>query len=67
MKILGIGSRITHKEYGKGVITNVTTSEYWVTFIENGLETIPLDEEIEVIEAADSDVDTISFYEVEKL
>ena len=65
MKLLGIGSRIAHTEYGKGVVTNVTSQHYWVTFIDNGLETLDLDEEFEVIEAADDDVDTISFYEVE--
>ncbi len=66
MKLLGIGSRIKHGEFGKGVITNVTSKHYWVTFIENGLETIDLDNDFEVIEAADDDVDTISFYEVEQ-
>lgn len=66
MKLLGIGSRINHPEYGKGVVTNVTSRHYWVTFIENGLETIDIDAEFEVIEAADDDVDTISFYEVER-
>jgi len=66
MKILGIGSRIQHPEYGKGVITNVSFKDYWVTFIENGLETIPLDDTFEVIEAAENEVDTISFYDVEK-
>jgi hypothetical protein len=66
MKILGIGSRLKHAQYGVGVVTNVTSREYWVTFIENGLETIPLDDAFEVIEAVDAEVDTISFYEVEK-
>lgn len=65
MKLLGISSRINHPEYGKGVITNVTSQHYWVTFIENGLETIDIDSEFEVIEAAEDEVDTISFYEVE--
>ena len=65
MKILGIGSRISHPEFGKGVITNVSSKDYWVTFIENGLETIPLDAEFEVIEAAENEVDTISFYDIE--
>jgi len=65
MKILGIGSRINHPEFGKGVITNVSTKEYWVTFIENGLETIALNSEFEVIEVAENEVDTISFYDVE--
>ncbi|MFK7781865.1 hypothetical protein [Psychroserpens sp.] len=65
MKLLGIGSRINHSEYGKGVITNVTSKHYWVTFIDNGLETIELDCEFEVIEAAEDEVDTVSFFEVE--
>lgn len=66
MKLLGIGSRINHSEYGKGVVTNVTAQHYWVTFIDNGLETIDLDTNFEVIEAAEDDVDTVSFFEVEK-
>lgn len=66
MKILGIGSRIDHKEFGKGVITNVSTKEYWVTFIENGLETIAVDADFDVIEAAENEVDTVSLYDVEK-
>ncbi|MDX1783047.1 MAG: hypothetical protein R3361_02710, partial [Aequorivita vladivostokensis] len=65
-QILGIGSRIDHPEYGKGVVTNVTAKMYWVTFIENGLETIATDDDFEIIEAAEDEVDTVSFYEVEK-
>ncbi len=67
MKLLGIGSRIKHAAHGVGVITNVSTKYYWVTFIDSGLETIDLDSEIEVIEALEDDVDTISFFEVEKM
>ena len=66
MKLLGIGSRINHAEYGKGVVTNVSSKEYWVTFIDGGLETIDIDSEFEVIEAAENEVDTISFYDVEQ-
>jgi hypothetical protein len=66
MKLLGIGSRINHPEYGFGVVTNVTAKMYWVTFQKDGLETIELDSEFEVIEACDDDVDTVSFYDVEK-
>ncbi|MGG5486549.1 hypothetical protein [Gaetbulibacter sp. PBL-D1] len=65
MQLLGIGSRINHNEYGKGVVTNVTSKHYWVTFIENGLETIDIDSDFEVIELCEDDVDTISFCEVE--
>ena len=66
MKLLGIGSRINHAEYGKGVVTNVSSKEYWVTFIDVGLETIAIDSTFEVIEAAENEVDTISFYDVEQ-
>ena len=65
-QILGIGSRIDHPEYGKGVVTNVTSKMYWVTFIENGLETISIDSEFRIIEASEDEVDSVSFYEVEK-
>ena len=65
MRILGVNSRINHPEFGMGVVTNVTSKHYWVTFIENGLETIDIDSEFEVIEAVEDEVDTISFLEVE--
>ena len=51
MQLLGIGSRINHNEFGKGVVTNVTSKHYWVTFMESGLETIEMDSDFEVIEA----------------
>jgi len=66
MQLLGIGSRINHSEYGKGVVTNITSKHYWVTFMDNGLETIDLDSDFEVIEAVEDEVDTISFSEVEQ-
>ena len=66
MKLLGIGSRIDHPEHVKGVVTNVSSKHYWVTFIDGGLETIDLDAEFEVIEAAEDEVDTVSFFDVER-
>ena len=66
MKLLGIGSRLKHPDYGVGVVTNVTSIHYWVTFIDKGLETIDIDDSFEVIEALEDDVDTVSFYEIEK-
>lgn len=65
MKLLGIGSRINHPEFGFGVVTNVTSEHYWVTFQQNGLETIPLNSEFETIEALHDEVDSVSFYEIE--
>ncbi len=66
MQILGIGSRIAHADHGKGVVTNVTSEHYWVTFIDSGLETIAIDSDFEVLEAVTDEVDTISFSEVEQ-
>ena len=65
MQLLGIGSRIGHPEFGKGVVTNITSKHYWVTFIDNGLETIAIDDQFEIIEAVEDEVDTVSFSEVE--
>ena len=65
MQLLGIGSRIAHPEFGKGVVTNVTSKHYWVTFINDGLETIALDDPFEIIEAVEDEVDSVSFSEVE--
>lgn len=67
MKLLGIGSRINHPEYGFGVITNLDNKNYWASFQSTGVETFAIDEEVEIIEAlTNDDVDTVSFYEVEK-
>jgi hypothetical protein len=66
MNILGIGSRIKHPEFGLGVVTNVTSKQYWVTFIEDGLETIEIDSDFEIIEAVEDEVDSVSFRDVEK-
>jgi hypothetical protein len=66
MQLLGIGSRINHSKFGKGVVTNVTSKHYWVTFMESGLETIQLDADYELIERVEDEVDTISFSEVEQ-
>lgn len=66
MQLLGIGSRIKHNDYGSGVVTNLTSEHYWVTFIDRGLETLAINDSFEVIEAVQDEVDTVSFYEVEK-
>ena len=65
MKLLAPGSRIHHPEMGKGVVTNVTSLHYYVSFIDSGVETIDIDTDFEVIEALEYDLDLVSFYEVE--
>ena len=65
MQILGIGSRIDHSDFGKGVVVNVSRKHYWVSFVDSGLETIDLDSDFEVIEALYDEVDSVSFSEIE--
>ena len=66
MNLLGVGSRIQHPEWGKGVVTDVSQKHYWVTFIDHGLETIGLDDSFEVLEAVQDDVDRVSLFEMEQ-
>jgi len=65
MKVLGIGSRILHADIGKGVVTNVSSIQYWVTFMDKDLETIDIDADFEVIEAINKEVDSVSFFDIE--
>lgn len=62
-----IGPWIKSKEFGLGVVTNVTSKHYWVTFIENELETIDIDSEFETIDAVDGEEDSVSFNDMKKL
>ncbi len=66
MEILGIGSQIEHPRFGKGVIINVLTSSYEVTFIDDGIRRIPLEGEFEVNESVEPPADYVSIREVEK-
>lgn len=66
MELLGIGSRVIHPEFGKGVITSVSGDSYEVTYIEDGIRRAKLDTDFEVIERVEPDEDRISLYEVEK-
>jgi len=65
MKILSAGSRIQHPQFGKGVIINVAHENYFVSFIDRGIETIAIDDTFEIIEALDYELDLVSFYEIE--
>lgn len=66
MELLGIGSRVIHPEFGKGVITCISGDSYEVTYIEDGIRRAKLDSDFEVIERVEPDEDRISLYEVEK-
>ncbi len=64
---LGIGSRVSHPQYGAGVVIQVSGEAYEITFIEHGTKQILRSfEGLEIIEAADTPADSVSWEKVEK-
>lgn len=62
METLGIGSRVKHKEYGSGVVIQVKSASYLITFIEHGNREITKSYEgLEVIDLMETPDDLISF------
>lgn len=65
---LGIGSRIKHEKYGKGVVIQINSMTYTVMFIDEGEEEIRKDDEaMLLIERVDPDEDGVSLLDVEML
>ena len=65
---LGIGSRVEHPEFGKGVIINVSSINYHVVFMDRGsVEISRAYTELKTIDAVDPEPDLISYAEVEKM
>jgi hypothetical protein len=65
---LGIGSRISHSKYGKGVIIGIHAMTYSVMFIDDGEVTLSKnDQEIKIIEKIDPDEDGVSLWDVEQM
>lgn len=66
MNILGIGSRVNHPAYGKGVIIRLHKAAYEVCFMMYGIKELGLEyDQWEVIEAIENQ-ESISFSEAEK-
>jgi len=65
---IGIGSRIKHKQFGVGVIVQVKTNAYMITFIESGSKVISreVENELEIIDATIASEDIVSLHDVEK-
>jgi len=65
--ILGVGSRIKHPQFGKGVIVQIRSDVYEITFIEHGIRNISREfEGLEIIEAMETPDDLISYDKIEK-
>jgi len=65
--ILGIGSRIKHPQFGKGVVIQVRSDAYEITFIEHGTRKILREfEGLETIEAVDTPSEMVTYEKIEK-
>lgn len=65
---LGIGSRVRHPEFGPGVVIQVRSNLYEVTFIESGTRQISRSfQGLEVIELRDEEKDLVSYEKVERV
>jgi hypothetical protein len=65
-RILGIGSRVRHNSFGEGVVINLKSVSYIITFMSEGVKVIALDTPLEVIEAVEPDIDMVSLFDVEQ-
>jgi hypothetical protein len=66
MELLGIGSRIKHDTHGMGVVINIKSDGYEVTFVEDGIRIVKLDAAFEVIENAGFDSEKVSIFDMER-
>jgi hypothetical protein len=65
---LGIGSRVEHPEFGKGVVIQVYNDNYEITFMDFGVKLIARSfENLKVIDYRGSEDDLLSFQEVRKV
>jgi hypothetical protein len=64
---LGIGSRIKHPQFGKGVVIQVRSDAYEITFIDYGTRIIQRDfPGIEVLEAVEVTSEMVTYEKIEK-
>ena len=65
--LLGIGSRVKHPQFGKGVVIQIRSDVYEITFIEHGTRQITRDYEgLEIIDAVETPSDLATFEKIEK-
>lgn len=64
---LGVGSRVQHPQFGKGVIIQVRSDAWEITFIENGTRIIQRNfEGLKVIEAVETPSEMVTYEKIEK-
>jgi hypothetical protein len=64
---LGVGSRVKHPQFGKGVIVQIRSDAWEITFIEHGIRIIMRDYEgLEIIESVETPDDVTTYDKLEK-
>jgi len=65
--LLGVGSRIKHPQFGKGVIIQIRSDAYEISFIDIGIRLINRNfEGLEIIEAVETASDLATYEKLEK-
>jgi len=65
--ILGVGSRVKHPQFGKGVVVQIRSDAYEICFIENGVRQILRNYEgLEIIDLVETPSDLATFEKIEK-
>lgn len=65
---LGIGTRVKHPQYGKGIVIQAYTDSYEITFLDYGTKTILKSfQGLEILDFVSSETDLLSFEKVEKV
>lgn len=64
---LGIGSRVRHSEWGVGIVVQVTSDDYMITFVNHGNKQMSKQtDDLEIIELVEPSQDLISLQQVEE-
>ena len=64
---LGVGSRVKHPQFGKGVVVQIRSDAYEITFIDHGTRQILRDYEgMEIIDAIETPGDLATYEKMEK-
>ncbi len=66
MTLLGIGSRVIHPDFCHGVIINLKSNGYTITFMDEGVKVLKFTAPLDVIEAIEPDSDLVSLFGVEQ-
>ena len=65
--LLGVGSRVKHPQFGKGVVVQIRSDAYEICFIDHGVRQIMRDYDgLDVFEALETPSDLVTYEKMEK-